>query len=101
MKADMETIRKTIREILSDAFNVASIVDVNIREDEDFDGERILLVDVIFKGEQKSIDASRLAEAIARVRPALIASDEEGFPVFSFIAHNELGGSVRARARPH
>jgi hypothetical protein len=95
MKKNMEKIKAIILKKLDAEFNVLRVIDVNIREDYDSDGGRILLIDVVFEGERKSIDAKALTTAVRKLRPALIENDEDAFPVFSFIAQRELSALAR------
>ncbi|MFM8608618.1 MAG: hypothetical protein ACKOBC_11745 [Hyphomicrobiales bacterium] len=67
------------------------ILKVNVRNDEDIDGETILRVDVIFEGPAKNIKSALVVGAVRRVRPKLIEQNETAFPVFAFISKSEIG----------
>lgn len=98
---DLEKIRGIIFKCLKADFQNIQITDVHIREQNDPDGGRVLLIDVVFEGESKEIDAKALTGIVRKIRPNLIKNDEEGFPVFSFIAQREMGALAREPARPH
>ena len=98
---DLEKIRNIILARLGADFQNMKIMDVRIREQNDSDGARVLLIDVVFKGERKEVDAKALTGIVRKIRPDLLKNDEEGFPVFSFIAQREMGALAREPARPH
>jgi hypothetical protein len=101
MKNHLENITSIIREQLLPVFGAVRIVDVKIREDVDENGERILLVDVVFAANPNKLNARALAGAVRQVRPSLIDNNEKGFPVFTFIAQNEVTKASRVSQKSH
>ena len=89
MKIEPYELAKIIQEKLSEAYKFFEIIEVRVRRDEDFDGDAIVRIDVIYTGDEKDIDSGALAGAIRRVRMFLIANEEEAFPVLSFISAHD------------
>lgn len=98
MKMATDKLEKLILKLLSDEFDVLHIVSVDVKEDTDADDQRMLRVDVVFEGERKKVDPRKLAGLVRKIRPALLNEDETAFPVFSFIAHNEMSRAQREAA---
>lgn len=101
MTKHLDKIQSLLRHVLASEFEGLQVVEVNVREDEDSDGGRILLVDVIFDAARDAVDAKALTGAVRKVRPKLIENREDGFPVFSFIARDEMSKAARAGAGPY
>ena len=87
----VDLIAKIVKKILDGDFKDAKILKVNVRNDEDINGEKILRVDVIFEGAAKNIKSASVAGVVRRVRPKLFEQNETAFPVFSFISKSEIG----------
>ena len=74
-------------------------VKVQVREDEDWEGDEILDVIIVLERKEK-LDAKRTIKLSRFVRDELAESDEEHFPMFKFVTkkrenwelqyHNEL-----------
>jgi hypothetical protein len=95
MENNLKKIKEIILRKLEHEFNILKVIDVMIRKDFDSDGGKVLLIDVVFEGERRNVDAHALTGAVRKVRPALIENDEDAFPVFSFIAVRELEAAGR------
>ena len=81
-----DIIKKTIQ----CDFKGVTIIDVQVHNELDSDGNDMLRIEVIFEGTPKDIDARLLAGAVRHLRPQLSKVGETAFPLFSFIAKNEL-----------
>lgn len=94
-------VQKIVREILKERFPKVNVVAINVDEDEDYDGNAILRINVIFKAKDGNFDPARMRELPRLVMPKLretVETRETGFPVFSFIADSELGKQKSERA---
>lgn len=80
-----EIIEKVLKDRLD---NVEASVSVTPSLDED--GDRILLVTVVFEGDSKRLDPRETSGLARRVLPKLREIEEKGFPIFSFVAKSEL-----------
>lgn len=87
----MEQIADIVRDTLTTDFQKIQISDVQVREDVDSDGDRILHVYVIFEGAPKHADIRKLSGAVRHVRPKLTEVGETAFPLFSFISREDVG----------
>jgi hypothetical protein len=101
MKTSMENIETIIRNKLAAEFRFFKVSNVSVRKDSDADGDPILLVDVVFKGNLVDVDTKILSSAVRIVRPELLANNEAAFPVFSFISEHDAGQLKREAARSH
>ena len=88
---DTEQIAKVVRQTLANDFVNIKIIDVRIQEEKDSDGDDMLRVEVVFEGQPKDVDASKLAGIVRHVRPKLNEIGENAFPVFSFISQGDWG----------
>lgn len=89
--ASVEKIREIVTAALEELFENVRIVSVYVRPDYDQDGDRVLLVDVVFDASQGNRLDSRKTSGLTRhVLPKMEQAGEEGFPVFSFIADSEM-----------
>lgn len=89
---DMRKIAKVVRRALASEFKGTRILDVRISEDRDLDGDEILRVDVLFEGVPNDIDTIKFSGFVRSIRPRLLRdADELAFPLFSFIAKDDVG----------
>lgn len=96
--SELAKIAKAIQSALVAEFKHLKIAKVKVREDEDSAGDSILLVDVVFEGSPKDVDARELSSAVRIVRPALASMGVTAFPLFSFITRSEAGMRKLERA---
>ena len=90
--ANVDLIRGIVREILEERFEGIEILSINIEDDVDADGDRILKVKVVFEAHKRdTLDASRVSGLARKILPKLAEIHESGFPIFSFIAKTDLG----------
>ena len=95
---DLKKIKRIVADTLSIDFGRTRIVDVQIREDVDSDGDAVLRIDVIYEGAPKDLDAKKLSGAVRHLRPKLSAIEEFAFPLLSFISRADAQGSKLAPA---
>jgi hypothetical protein len=77
-----EVIEGVVRERLADA----RILDVQVKEDEDCDGDKVYRVNVIFEG---ALDAHRMAGLVRHARARLSERNMYSFPLFRFISQSD------------
>lgn len=91
-KESREAIIKAISSTLKDDFVSLKVIDIDIKKDVDFDGDEVLLINVVFEGKLKEGAGSALSAAVRHVRPQLEKLGENAFPLFSFISDREFKG---------
>lgn len=89
---ELERISKVVLETLKSDFNNIEILNVKVHSDVDFEGDDILRIEVVFKGESKSVDTSMLSGAVRHIRPKLNDIGEAAFPLLSFISDKDAKG---------
>jgi hypothetical protein len=82
----LESIKKIVTETLRAQFNRIKILDVQVHEDVDLDGDEVLRIDVVFEGH---LDPRKLSGVIRYLRPKLDEVHESAFPLLSFISSAE------------
>jgi hypothetical protein len=95
---DLNSIRKIVIETLARQFAHVPVLDVQVHEDVDSDGDEVLRIDVIFEGSLQGLDAHKLLGVGRYLRPALEAIDESALPLLSFISKADMPRSRRAPA---
>lgn len=90
--------RSLIEEVVRDRFGDASIVSVHVREDEDFDGDIVLYVTVVFDA-KKPLDSDKTNSIVRHTRHRLMHErDDRAFPVFSFVSKSDASRLKTAAA---
>lgn len=87
---DLSNIGRILKTGLIGEFELPHILDVIVREGRDSDDIRILLIDVVFAEQPSPSEAQSLTAAVRKLRPLLLANNEDAFPVFSFATRREL-----------
>jgi hypothetical protein len=75
-----------------DAGNVR-IVDVFVTSDVDGDGDRVLVIKVVFEGKPKERDFHSMSGVVRHLRPKLAEMGEMAFPLISFISKADAGAA--------
>ena len=83
-----DEIKKAIEEVVREQLAGAKIVDVQVVEDTDCDGEGIYRVMVIYAGEK--LDTEKTASLVRYTRSRLRERDSYEFPIFRFISQSDL-----------
>lgn len=98
----LQTVKKIVRETLVAHFPKIKIVKITAAEDEDYEGNSIIRIDITFNAKDGDFDPAKLRTLPRLIMPKLKRADETkdmGFPLLSFIAASELGKSKSGRAR--
>lgn len=82
-------VRKIVSDIVKTQLGREHVVSVTVEEDQDFDGDLVLRVTVVLKGDRDELDPSKLSGLLRHLRPALSKGGEDRFPVMSFVAAEE------------
>ena len=98
MRRDLEEVRRVVLDTLSHDFENVRIMDVDVADDVDEDGDAVLRINVVFLGQPKDLDARKLSGAVRSLRPKLGEIEEFAFPLLSFISQKELEGSGKVDA---
>ncbi len=83
---------------LFSAFAGVRVINVDVADDTDADGNAILRINVVFEGDPNKIDARRLSGVVRELRPKLEEIDETAFPLLSFIEKSDMRTRKRASA---
>ena len=89
-----ERIEEIVRSVLKSRFDDLEILSINVTPDFDEDGDKIIVVKVVFDGERKTLNALETSGLVRRILPLMEKIGEigeTGFPILSFIAKSELG----------
>jgi len=86
-----ENVRRAVERVVRERFDEINIVSITITPDHDEDGDRILLIEVVFDSSAKRLDSRKTLGLTRHLLPELHEAQECGFPVFSFIANSEIG----------
>lgn len=79
-----EDIKQIIEGVVRERLTDTRIVDVQVTEDEDCDGDTVYRVNVIFDG--GPLDAHKTAGLVRHTRARLSKSNAFRFPIFRFIS---------------
>lgn len=93
MKLTDKSIR-VIRDVVEHQLAPARIVSVSVSEDDDFDGDPILRIDVVFEIEGDQLDPQKVMGLARHLREPLERLEEDRFPVFSFFKPDEVDGAA-------
>lgn len=84
-------IERIIREVVSERFPGGRIVSVHASRDTDFEGDPILVVQIVIDATKTRIDARQASGLTRHVRSKLAEIDVFDFPLLSFISQSEAG----------
>jgi len=87
----IDGVERIVTETLQADFDNIRILDVAVHRDVDSDGDDVLLIDVLFEGTRRDVDARKLSGAVRHVRPKLQEIGETAFPLFSFVSRGDVG----------
>lgn len=92
MQTDIDAVRtaveKTVRARMVEEF----IVRVDVKPGEDFEGDPVIFVSVVFEGEVESLDFERLSGLTRHLRSKLPDIGEDRFPHTRFVSKSEFEG---------
>jgi len=85
-KTRIDSIKRIVTETLKRDFDRIRILNIEIHEDVDSDGDDVLRIDVIFQGAPQNLNAKKLSGVVRHLRPKLDEIHESAFPLLSFIS---------------
>ena len=92
MPLDIQEVRSIVEGPLTRQLASVDILDVEVREDKDHDGDPILRIRVTIRDDGSELDFAKVKGLIRHLRSALAEGDESRFPVLSFRVENEQNG---------
>lgn len=92
MPLDAHQLEDTVRGTLLTELTTVSVVDLEVQEDVDHDGDPILRIRVTFRNDGGKLEATKVKGLIRHLRSALAEANEARFPVISFRVENEVNG---------
>lgn len=82
---NLPSIKRIVTQTLRRDFDHIRIIDVEVHEGVDADGDEVLRINVIFEGTPRDLDAKKLSGAIRHLRPKL-DKIHPALPLLSFIS---------------
>jgi hypothetical protein len=82
---DLTPIKRIVAQTLRRDFDHIRIIDVEVHEGVDSDGDEVLRINVIFEGTPRDLDAKKLSGAVRHLRPKL-DKIHPALPLLSFIS---------------
>ncbi len=90
----LEEVTGIIEEFAKRELDRVQTVAVDVKEANDHDGDPILRVTVVYEGDYKRLDPSKLLGFVRHLRPALSERGEERFPVMSYISREDYAATA-------
>ena len=89
--ADLDEVRSFVADALDHRFRDDGLVfdPIYVTPDEDWEGDKIIRIRVIFQGDLRRLDSSWIARMGLLLRPELIRLGITAFPCYSFIEKSE------------
>ena len=84
MALDMSEVQDAVRGPLQTQLASVELINVDISEDFDHDGDPILRIKVTFRANNQRLDPIKVKGLIRHLRTALASINEDRFPVVSF-----------------
>lgn len=84
--------RKAIEEEVRRRFDTFGIVDIDVKEDENHDGDPSLFVRIVLDAEIKDVDASRLVSITRHLQDRLWGLGEDRFPYTRLLSKEDFEG---------
>ena len=81
-----------IKSLVGDLIAPATLVDVNVSEDSDMDGDPILNVRAVYDASRPSPKADKMLTASLAVRLNLRLAGEQRFPLVAFVSSDDENG---------
>lgn len=88
-RVDIKIERALLDKFMSE-FKNFPVEKMIVHEGDGHDGDRVLYVQVIYDEKKIRVKPSDLVGVVRRLRPALIAMNEDAFPVMSFISSADV-----------
>jgi hypothetical protein len=89
---DAGRVRDIVESAVKRRFPKIYVVRINVREDTDEDGDKILEIKVVFDAAESDFDPKELRSLPREIIPKLSAlATKPGFPILSFISKSDFG----------
>lgn len=86
---DIDNIRDAIRNVIEERLAPTDIVDVEIEEDVDHDGDEIVRVRIVFAAQSGRPKAESVVGLTGLVRKPLLDIENDRFPILTFMTSEE------------
>jgi hypothetical protein len=86
-------VRDIVTEILRERVPKIKVARVNVRMGEDEDGDKIMVIKVIFEAKPNEFKPEQLSGVPREIIAKLNEADDDTFPVISFIEKSDLGNT--------
>lgn len=82
-------IKRIIKSVVNEGFPGGEIESIRVRDDTDYEGDPILVIDLIVRENEGVLDPTRAVSLIGELRSRLVRNGIISFPVLSFISKAE------------
>lgn len=89
-----DSLINVVTKIVRKQLAPAKVIDVNVLEDWDHDGDAILRITIVFEVEGDRLESKKVLGLARHLREPLEKYGEQGFPVFSFMTPEENAGAA-------
>jgi hypothetical protein len=86
-----DEIQKAVEQVVKNELSPAKIDSVDVEEGKDHDGEKAFFVTIMFIGEPRDLEVSKLTGLTRHLRSRLSEMGEHRFPYTRFISNSEAG----------
>lgn len=93
-----DNLKDIIESVIRERLAGSTITEVRVTEDEDYEGDRILRVMVVFDGSKGRPDSHRMSGLARHLRSKLDAENAFSHPVFRFISQADAKRLTAAAA---
>lgn len=84
-----------LEEIVRESLPDAEIVKVTSREDTNREGDPIVRITVVYRGDGQ-LDARRMSDALGKLWDVLVTGSDSATPVVTFVSSSDYEGAVAA-----
>ncbi|MGF1446032.1 MAG: hypothetical protein ACFBRM_07500 [Pikeienuella sp.] len=84
-----EELGRVVEAVVRDRLNETRIVDVQLSDDLDSEGEPILVIQVVYEDDCGRLNIRRASGLIRHLLPSLAERGENRFPIISFISNRD------------
>lgn len=90
----LDRVKQLIRRVATERLSGAQIVSVEVREDKDFDGDPIFIVNFVIDSANQKLDRKQVSGLVRHIRSELAELEEYSFPLVSFISKTDIDASA-------
>jgi len=98
MPLDERELSGDLRPTIAGQLAPAEVLELDVSEDTDVDGDRVLRLLVTFRSHEDRLEPKKLAGLVRHIRSKLMARGDERFPLVTFRTEKEAR-EIRAEAR--